>query len=241
MRPASPKAQGWASESVFYRIRLRLKGFYGMLFGLGSAWGGRWPETILDAWARAASSSVLSACLLVVLTLHALSSRRRRRDCEDSQDVTRAGIMKMAHGCHPAPSNLSSVSHRVARVAASKQCPPYTLSPPSRGLTAYYGHWDHCIFDVSVLGRILAGVLVFTWSMGRRRKLYLGNASIGGRSSRSLRVARAVTSRFHSARSELDRLSRDASVGEDERAARIEELQRRIEAMGGIEKYQQGR
>ena len=76
--------------------------------------------------------------------------------------------------------------------------------------------------------------------MGRRRKLYLGNASIGGRSSRSLRVARSVTTRFHSARSELDRIARDLSVSEDDRATRTLDLQRQIEALGGIEKYQQG-
>ena len=71
--------------------------------------------------------------------------------------------------------------------------------------------------------------------------MFLGNASIGGKSSRSLRVARSVTSRFHCARSELDRVSRDASIGEEERQTRVQELQRQIKDMGGIEKYQQGK
>lgn len=76
--------------------------------------------------------------------------------------------------------------------------------------------------------------------MGRRRKLYLGNASIGGKTSRSLRVARAATSSYHRIQTEIHRVSKDPSLGEEERSTRLAELGREIEGMGGVEKYQQG-
>ena len=76
--------------------------------------------------------------------------------------------------------------------------------------------------------------------MGRKRKLFLGNQSIGGtKVSKSRRVARLVTSQYHLLRNQIQVLEKDANISEEEKEKQILKLREELESMGGIDKYQQ--
>jgi len=71
--------------------------------------------------------------------------------------------------------------------------------------------------------------------MPPKRRLFTGNAPIGGRAVKSRRVARQVTSAYHDIRSSLEEARRvpkpDGNL--------IGELESKLEAIGGIDGYQQ--
>lgn len=53
--------------------------------------------------------------------------------------------------------------------------------------------------------------------MGRKRKLFLGTESIGGKSMKSRRKARFVTSQYHNIRNELEAIEKDFTIQEKEK------------------------
>jgi len=67
--------------------------------------------------------------------------------------------------------------------------------------------------------------------MGKKRRLFTGNAPIGGKGLKSRRVARVVTSKYHAIRNEMQ------SCGDNKE--RMAELEKELEAIGGTDKYQQ--
>jgi uncharacterized membrane protein YukC len=77
--------------------------------------------------------------------------------------------------------------------------------------------------------------------MGRQRKLFLGNNSIGGKSSKSLRVARKVTSNYHRLRNELQTIQTNTNLNEKEKQHLELKLNNQLQEIGGVNKYQQGR
>lgn len=77
--------------------------------------------------------------------------------------------------------------------------------------------------------------------MGRRRKQFLGTKTIGGKTSRSKRVARAVTSQYHAIRNEMNGLLGGADPDGLPLAAqrRVRELAAQLDGMGGVQRYQE--
>lgn len=73
--------------------------------------------------------------------------------------------------------------------------------------------------------------------MGRPRRLFTGNQSIGGKTSKSRRVARQITSSYHNIRNEIDELKGQPSSKENK--SRIIQLEAELQSLGGISKYQQ--
>lgn len=74
--------------------------------------------------------------------------------------------------------------------------------------------------------------------MSRKRKLHLGNAPIGGKELKSRKMARLVTSSFHKIRNSIDKIEQ-SNLAETEKAEKKENLQRDLDAIGGIKAYQQ--
>ena len=79
-------------------------------------------------------------------------------------------------------------------------------------------------------------------SQRKKRKLFLGVSPIGGPVLKSRRVARNITSKFHSIQNQIHLLERNVpeSVEDDmERKAKICSLRKDIEEIGGRDRYQQ--
>lgn len=74
-----------------------------------------------------------------------------------------------------------------------------------------------------------------------KRKLYTGNKPIGGAPIKSRRVAREITSKYHSIRNEIDAIKKNSSnVGYKVKSGnRIAELEQSLESMGGTNAYQE--
>lgn len=64
-------------------------------------------------------------------------------------------------------------------------------------------------------------------------------APIGGAAVKSRRVARSITSRYHLLQNERAQVQRAEHLSEEEKRARINELQQQMDALGGTSKYQQ--
>ena len=75
--------------------------------------------------------------------------------------------------------------------------------------------------------------------MGRKRKLFLGTAPIGGKDMKSRRKARFVTSQYHNIRNELTAIDKDVDTPLAEKDRQKEILNEKLEAIGGVDKYQQ--
>ena len=74
--------------------------------------------------------------------------------------------------------------------------------------------------------------------MGRKRRLILGSTPIGGKAIKSRKVARVVTSKYHSLRHELLSLP-NSTLSETDKKRRKKELVKEIDDLGGIDAYQQ--
>ena len=75
--------------------------------------------------------------------------------------------------------------------------------------------------------------------MGRKRKLFLGTEPIGGKDMKSRRKARFVTSQYHDIRNEMAAIDNDKKVSIEEKEEKKKHLNERLEAIGGVNKYQQ--
>lgn len=77
--------------------------------------------------------------------------------------------------------------------------------------------------------------------MKRKRKLNLGTTPIGGNPVKSRRVAREVTSKFHTLLKELNKLENTTSesLPEDNRRSECDRLKSEIDKLGGANRYQQ--
>ena len=75
--------------------------------------------------------------------------------------------------------------------------------------------------------------------MGRKRKLFLGTEPIGGKDMKSRRKARFVTSQYHNIRNEMAAVDKDKMITADEKQEKQVHLNERLEAIGGVNKYQQ--
>lgn len=75
--------------------------------------------------------------------------------------------------------------------------------------------------------------------MGRKRKLFLGTEPIGGKDMKSRRKARFVTSQYHNIRNEMAAIDKDQMISADEKQEKQVHLNERLEAIGGVKKYQQ--
>jgi hypothetical protein len=75
-------------------------------------------------------------------------------------------------------------------------------------------------------------------AQGRKRKLFTGVAPIGGRSVRSLREARRITSQFHELNNQIGKINPKLLESDEQ-----QELKKRIEeeivSLGGRNRYQQ--
>jgi hypothetical protein len=75
--------------------------------------------------------------------------------------------------------------------------------------------------------------------MGRKRKLFLGSAPIGGAAVKSRRVARKITSQYHLIQNEKSLVEKDTTLTEEEKASKLSALQRNMDEIGGTNRYQQ--
>ena len=76
--------------------------------------------------------------------------------------------------------------------------------------------------------------------MGRKRKLILGNISIGGKALKSRRKAREVTSQYHHIQNELSILTKNhAALPKVVVEKSKSDLLKKLESIGGVDKYQQ--
>jgi hypothetical protein len=87
-------------------------------------------------------------------------------------------------------------------------------------------------------GRILSAGGEKMGAQGRKRKLFTGVAPIGGRSVRSLREARRITSQFHELNNQIGKINPKLLESDEQ-----QELKKRIEeeivSLGGRNRYQQ--
>ena len=74
--------------------------------------------------------------------------------------------------------------------------------------------------------------------MGKRR-LLLGTTPIGGKAVKSRRKAREVTSAYHNIQNELSQVQKDGTLTTMEKEERKRGLMKQMEAIGGVDKYQQ--
>jgi 25S rRNA (adenine2142-N1)-methyltransferase len=75
--------------------------------------------------------------------------------------------------------------------------------------------------------------------MGRKRKLFLGTEPIGGKVMKSRRKARFVTSQYHNIRNEISAIDNNSLIRPDDKDEKKKLLNERLEAIGGVDKYQQ--
>jgi hypothetical protein len=75
--------------------------------------------------------------------------------------------------------------------------------------------------------------------MGRSKKLFLGVKPIGGPTLKSRRVARIVTSKYHSIRNEQVQISKSTGLSEKEKNGKIKALETELDELGGTNRYQQ--
>lgn len=75
--------------------------------------------------------------------------------------------------------------------------------------------------------------------MGRKRKLFTGIKPIGGPTLKSRRVARVVTSKYHSIRNEQAQVSQNLDLSECEKQERLDVLEKQLVEIGGTNRYQQ--
>ncbi len=75
--------------------------------------------------------------------------------------------------------------------------------------------------------------------MGRRKKLFLGTKSIGGPTLKSRRVARIVTSKYHSIRNEQVQVNKNTELSSEAKAQRLKSLDLELDKIGGTNRYQQ--
>lgn len=72
-----------------------------------------------------------------------------------------------------------------------------------------------------------------------KKRLFTGNAPIGGKPLKSRRLARKVTSKFHDTRNQLAILETRSDIPESEKERVRQEIKQEIENIGGIDAYQQ--
>lgn len=80
---------------------------------------------------------------------------------------------------------------------------------------------------------------IFAHTMGRKRKLFTGTKPIGGPTLKSRRVARVVTSKYHSIRNEQAQVSQNTELTAQEKSERLRYLEKQLEVIGGTNRYQQ--
>ena len=73
-----------------------------------------------------------------------------------------------------------------------------------------------------------------------KKRLFTGNTPIGGKKPlKSRRLARKVTTQFHSSRNKLAIIENRNDINETEKKRLRQEIQQEIESIGGIDAYQQ--
>ena len=77
--------------------------------------------------------------------------------------------------------------------------------------------------------------------MGRRRKMITSAVKplSGTKSLKSRRLARVVTSKYHSIRNEMSLVDQQSSLSSAEKKSKKEELNQKLEDIGGTNRYQE--
>ena len=75
--------------------------------------------------------------------------------------------------------------------------------------------------------------------MKMKRKLYTGIKPIGGKAIKSRRAARKATSKYHNIRNEIAKDENDETIVETEKTKIQKKLLTDLDAMGGVNTYQQ--
>src|SRR2546423_765110 len=80
---------------------------------------------------------------------------------------------------------------------------------------------------------------VYKHIMGRKRKLFTGTKPIGGPTLKSRRVARVVTSKYHSIRNEQAQVTQSNDLSAVEKQEKLNTLEQQLNEIGGTNRYQQ--
>jgi 25S rRNA (adenine2142-N1)-methyltransferase len=73
----------------------------------------------------------------------------------------------------------------------------------------------------------------------RKKTLHLGVKPIGGPVMKSRRVARKVTTQFHTLNQQKNLIQANSNLSQSEKQRQLAEIDRKIEEIGGINKYQE--